>query len=120
LVLRVSGPARVAAGAQANLVVTFTNVGADECWLPLSPETFELAITSGSDRIWASSDCAGWGPESVTAVGAGQTLEWTKVWDRHRSTKCKVSADDLLPGTYVATATWRGGPSARHVMTLTW
>lgn len=120
LVLRLSGPARVKAGTEANLVVTFTNVGADACQLPLNGDTFLLAITSGNDQIWKSTDCAGWGPDSTTVLQPGQTLEWTKTWNRHRSNKCAIVPTDLRPGTYVATASWRGGPSARAVMTLTW
>ncbi len=120
LVLRVSGPERVKAGTQAGLVVTFTNVGTDTCILPLNPQTFLLKITSGTDEIWKSIDCAGWGPDSSTTLAPGQTLEWTMSWNRHRSNKCTVVAGDLLPGTYVATASWRNGPSARHVMILVW
>lgn len=120
LVLRLSGPARVKAGSDANLVTTFTNVGTDACKLPLTTSTFLLAITSGSDQIWKSTDCAGWSPDSATVLQPGQTLEWTMAWNRHRSDKCTVVSGDLRPGTYVATASWRDGPSARLVMTLTW
>lgn len=120
LVLRVSGPARVKAGDEASLVVTFTNIGSEGCILPLNAATFVLRITSGADEIWKSTDCDGWGPDSSTLLAPGQTLEWTKTWNRHRSDRCTVVADDLRPGTYVATATWRQGPTGRHVMTLTW
>ncbi len=120
LVVRLSGPERVKAGTEAGLVTTFTNVGHEACTLPLNSSTFMLKVTSGTDEIWKSTDCVGWGPDSATALAAGQTLEWTTSWNRHRSNKCQVVSGDLRPGTYVATATWRNGPTARHVMILTW
>lgn len=120
LVLRLSGPTRVKAGSEAALVTTITNVGVESCTLPLNSQTFLLQITSGSDLIWSSTSCAGWGPDTSTVLSTGQTFEWTKTWDRRRASKCVVSPSDLLPGTYVATASWRDGPQARHVMTLTW
>lgn len=119
--VEVSGPKQVKVGTTAELVVTTTNASAAPCVLTLSAQTFRLVITSGSDEIWSTRDCPGWGPEGQFTVAPGGNVEWRTTWDRHRSrTGCRVVPDDLLAGTYVATATLTGSTPGRHVMLLVW
>ncbi len=114
LAIAVTGPARVRPGASAEFVVTFASSASAPCTLTLTSATFALVVTSGSDEIWASVDCAGWGPDTQAVVTPGVGYEWHKVWDRHRSDQCRVIDTTLASGTYVATAKLVDGPSAQY------
>lgn len=60
----------------------------------------ELRITSGSDRIWSSTDCAS-GP-ARKKLKRGVPYTRTVTWNRTRSSaKCHETDEKARPGTYV-------------------
>jgi len=120
LSLAVSGPAQVKAGTSAILTVTVTNSGTDTCVFSLD-DRLSLRIVSGTDEIWASSDCPDWTPRPAQlTLPAGGTATWPMTWDRHRSqSPCTVVPTTLNPGTYVANAQFPGVATAQLIFLLT-
>jgi len=109
--------------AKQVFVVTITNSGVADCVLTVTPSTLSLTVTSGSDRIWTTSQCAKWAPTKTVTLTPGKSQEFTIDWPLTRSTaNCGTSAVALKPGTYVATASLTQGSASmtgRQVMTLT-
>lgn len=81
------------------------NGGDGPCRLSIDAKTFELKIYSGTDRIWSTQDCDTWlKPIKNHTLASQQEVDWTQDWPAQRShSGCKL-ADNLRPGTYVATA----------------
>lgn len=78
-----------------------------------------LVVSSGSDRIWGSSDCDAGSDRSPDL--AGGSISAGRRWDRTRTAPgCgHVSGDTVAaPGTYRVVATWGGVSSAPAVFTL--
>lgn len=96
------------AGAQPTFTVRLTNTGDAACLLDAGDAQRQVVITSGSDRIWASSDCASGEPLRLL-LGPGQTDERQVQWDRNRSVEgCTPDQPAAQPGTYQAVLTLAG------------
>ncbi|WP_460860340.1 hypothetical protein [Nocardiopsis coralliicola] len=82
------------------------NTGDQTCTLDLGPDTVELRITSGDDRVFSTRDCAEAEDAEKTELERGVPAEHTVTWDRSRSwDDCRDSgAEAKRPGTYVVTA----------------
>lgn len=119
LKLSVDGSSSVTIGKPTALGITVTNTGQAACTLTLGPTTPSLRVTSGADKIWASGDCAAWGPAASTQLlQPGKAVTWKATWPTVRSNgTCTPSKAELRSGTYVAKATL-GDASARLVMQL--
>lgn len=120
MTIAIAGSNRVKVGVPADLTVSIANTGEAACVQTVQPTAFALTITSGSDEIWSSRDCATYGPSGEVTIQPGTPYLWSTTWNRHRSNKCKIVADDLGAGTYVAVATLGRLSSAKHVMILHW
>lgn len=108
-------------GSSVPLTVTVTNQGKAGCLWDLKTLPVEVTITSGSDRIWSTADCAAGGPSGSHPIAAGKQWHFTVKWPTQRSTSgsCTPASEELGTGTYVATTTVKGGATRKFVMRLT-
>lgn len=100
-----TGPKKATAGKKTTFKLSVINGGDEACKLAVDASTFELKIYSGTDRIWSTGDCAKW-QKSIEqkTLKSEQEIDWSVTWTGERSADgCKL-ADNLHPGTYVATA----------------
>lgn len=87
-------------GEQPRFTVTAVNTGQRTCSYDVGPKALELRVTSGSDRIWSSADCAG--VSDARHLKRGVPYTRTITWNRVRSnSKCKHTDQKAKPGTYV-------------------
>ncbi|HEY5335665.1 MAG TPA: hypothetical protein VIJ71_06555 [Mycobacteriales bacterium] len=107
----------VAAGADVHIVATLSTNGADCSAVgPLS-----VVITSGSDRVWGSTDCSPASTTTTTALADHGSASATRTWDLTRSKPgCATVVGDKTAnaGHYRVTATWAGATSAPYDFTL--
>lgn len=105
-------PTVFAAGALPVFDVTISMDGFTPCKLTASAETSELLITSGSDRIYSSTDC----PNDATINTREFILQpespdevFQATWNRQRSTpECGTATTSPGPGYYWAAVTIQG------------
>ncbi len=97
-------------GALPVFTVTLVNNGADACLVDAGDAQRSLGITSGSDRIWVSTDCVAADAAPLQLLlGAGQSDERQVQWDRNRSAEgCPGGQEAARPGTYQAVLTLAG------------
>jgi hypothetical protein len=118
--LELAGYQKVKQDAKQAFRLAVKNTGRQPCLLDLKPTNFSLTVTSGSDRIWSTDDCAKWVPAKKQPLKAQQAYEFSIQWGVNRSSAgCKESKRLLSPGTYVATATFADGLNARQVFLVT-
>ena len=102
------------AAAQPTLTVLITNIGETSCAIDAGPAQLELLITSGSDRIWSSTDClAADAPERLLLLAAGDadgntTVQWTRI---RSNEQCGSDLPAPRPGWYRAVAKLAGAES---------
>ena len=114
--LSVAGYQKVKQDGKQLFKVAVTNKSSEPCVLDLKPETFTFAITSGTDKIWTTQDCAKWGPTKKTSLKSKKAYEFTVEWPLKRSASgCRNTKDLMRPGTYVGTATLGDALSAKQV-----
>lgn len=96
------------AGALPTFTVRVVNDGDVTCLLDAGDAQRAIVVTSGSDRIWASTDCAT-GDELKLLLEPEQADERQVQWDRNRSVEgCAAGQAAALPGTYQAVLTLGG------------
>lgn len=103
-------------GAQPLFTATMTNTGSVPCLLDAGAR--QIVVTSGSDRIWASTDCGE--AESIQLLLApDQADQRQNQWDRSRSDEaCSTGLPATQPGTYQAVLTLNGVSTDPVVFTL--
>ena len=117
--MSLAGYQKVKQGAKQPFKIVITNTGKVNCVLDLSSTNFGLEVTSGSDRIWSTADCAKWVPAKKTTLKPNKTHEFSVEWGLVRSSAgCKTSKDVVKPGTYVGTATFADSLKGRQVFTI--
>lgn len=120
LKLTMAGYQKLAQGARQPFAVTAKNVGSVPCVLNLTATNFSLTVTSGSDRIWSTADCAKWVPAKKLTLKSQASYQFTITWRLVRSTPtCKTGTSSVKPGTYVGTAVFSDTLRARVVMLIT-
>jgi hypothetical protein len=103
------------AGAQPTFTIRITNTGSTTCLLDAGDAQRQVLITSGSDRIWASTDCAA-GETLQLLLAPDQADERQVQWDRTRSVEgCTPDQPQAQPGTYQAVLAL-GGVSTEPVV----
>ncbi|HEY0188205.1 MAG TPA: hypothetical protein VGC67_12015 [Cellulomonas sp.] len=109
-----------AADAQPLLTVTLVNNGTQSCLVDAGEAQRSIVITSGSDRIWASTDCLAADTASLDLLlSPGQSDERQTQWDRNRSAEsCPGDQSAALAGTYQAVLTFAGVTTDPVVFTL--
>jgi len=86
-------------GEEPLLSMEITNIGAIACSYDVGTRAQEYIISSGSDRIWSSADCALDPTENVMALKPDQTLATTPfAWDRTRSTAESCEGPEVIAG----------------------
>ena len=94
-----------AAGVYPVLTLTLVNTGSTTCRADVGPDTLELRITSGNDRIWSSADCGDAFRAEAVELRRGVPHDVDLTWDRTRSwPDCRDDVVHARPGTYVAKA----------------
>lgn len=114
------GRAGYAADAQPSFVVTVTNTGDSGCTVDVGDASRELLVTSGSDRIWSSLDCAaGEGASRNLLLAAGMSDAHDASWPRVRSDEsCSDALPKPRPGTYKAQVRLNGAESELATFSL--
>lgn len=117
--LGVAGFRSVKLGGKQTFSLSLVNNTAVPCVLNLSPSSYVLKVTSGTDPIWSTADCPKLVPVKKTTLKAGAAYEFKIDWTLQRSQPgCKLVKGNLGAGTYVATATYLGSGNARFVFVL--
>jgi hypothetical protein len=94
--------------ALPTFTLRLTNTGSAACLVDAGEAQRQILVTSGSDRIWASTDCAAPDPLQLL-LAPEQTDERQVQWDRVRSVEgCATGQAEALPGTYQAVLTLAG------------
>ena len=118
--LALAGYQKVKQDATQAFKVGMKNTGAQPCVLDLTASSFSLTVTSGTDRIWTTADCAKWVPAKKQTLKAQQSYEFSIKWGVLRSaTGCKEAKGLLNPGTYVGQAVFADSMNARQVFVVT-
>jgi hypothetical protein len=118
--LALAGYQKVKQNGKQPFKVALTNNGGVPCVLDLKPANFSLTVTSGTDRIWTTDDCAKWVPAKKQTLKQQKAYEFTIEWGIARSgSGCKQAKSLLRPGTYVATALFADTVKARQVFVVT-
>ncbi len=111
-----------AAGATPTFTVTITKAAGSSCTVDAGNAAVEVLVTSGSDRIWSSLDCAvegAEGAERMLLLAEGAQEAASVPWARVRSdATCSSGLPEPRPGTYHAKATLVGAESNDLVFTL--
>jgi len=86
------------------LEISAVNLAEQTCTVDLGPNTVELLIRSGDDRVYSTADCAKAKDAEKVELERGVPERTTVEWDRTRSWKdCRDSKQEAKrPGTYVA------------------
>jgi len=102
-----------AAGSSIAFSLTVTNVGPVPCLVDGGTTNLGVIVTSGEDRVWASTDCPAGEAERPLLLDTGAVERVTVRWDQVRSAPgCPAGQPSALPGTYRAVATLDGGRTA--------
>ncbi len=110
---------RPTGGNPLTFEVSVTNKSTAECTVDLNPESLELKVISGSDRVWTSKHCDSWISATSKKLKPQQTLKMNLTWPGRRSADgCKIKSETLFSGTYVATAQLGTTRSPKYVMRL--
>ncbi|MER3390851.1 MAG: hypothetical protein RJQ01_12600 [Microcella sp.] len=86
---------------QPLLSLTLVNTGAAPCIMDAGSDVQEYVITSGPDRIWASTDCQDPGVAASVVLEPGEEVSTTPFpWSRTRSSPgdCDADRDPVIAG----------------------
>lgn len=108
-----------AAGENPLLTLKVTNGSKVPCEVNLGSSQMEYVITSGSDRIFSSTDCQSDATDLVKTIAPGQSETANFPWDRKRSVEgCKLTEAKPGAGTFVFTARLADKTSPKAVFQL--
>ncbi len=108
VVTPVTDAASYPADQEPLLSFTLLNTGAAPCSLEAGPDVQEFLIVSGSDRIWASTDCQEPGVPAPLVLEPGDEVESTPfAWSRTRSAPDDCDVADDRPSVIAGGATYR-------------
>ncbi len=108
VVTPVTDAASYPADQEPLLSFTLLNTGAAACSLEAGSDVQEFLIVSGSDRIWASTDCQEPGVPAPLVLEPGVEAESTAfAWSRTRSTPDDCATADDRPSVTAGGATYR-------------
>jgi hypothetical protein len=110
-----------AAGENPLLTLKVTNGNKVPCQVNIGTSQMEFLVTSGSDRIFSSTDCQTDPTDLIKTVAPGQSETANFLWERNRSVEgCKLI--DAKPGAggayYVFTARLADKTSPKSVFQL--
>ena len=89
------------AGRDISLVLDISSLETPACTWTMSGKTLALKITSGTDLIWTTTECARAIPQQDLVLRQAQPTRVRLTWDARRSEPgCPVRTAWALPGTY--------------------
>ncbi|TRW44743.1 hypothetical protein FJ693_12200 [Georgenia yuyongxinii] len=102
-------PAVGGSGQPVTFAVGMVNEGEVACLVDAGRAALVLTVTSGSDRVWSSGDCAAEPAERRLLLDAGDRAETTLTWSGARSAPgCAGGQGSSGAGTYRVEATMGG------------
>jgi hypothetical protein len=108
-----------AAGESPLLILKVTNGNKVPCEINIGTSQMEFLVTSGSDRIFSSTDCKADSTDLVKTVAPGQSETANFPWQRNRTVQgCAAIEAKPAVGTYVFTARLASKTSPRAVFKL--
>jgi len=116
----VADAADVAAGVSPTFTITITNTGTGPCLVDAGEAFRQVVVVSGTDRVWASTDCAAADASRRTLLLAGAQADVTQLaWNRIRSAEgCPGGLPAPGAGTYQATVSLAGATAGPAVFVL--
>lgn len=111
----------VKAGSKVTFGVTYINRSHQSCSADVNADDYELRITSGTDRIWSTDDCAKLVRKTATTLKPGEAVVWTITWNGKRSAQgqtCKNRPEMPQPGYYHVTSDLKGARSLDYLLIL--
>jgi hypothetical protein len=108
-----------AAGESPLLILKVTNGNKVPCEINIGTSQMEFLVTSGTDRIFSSTDCQADSTDLVKTVAPGQSETANFPWQRNRTVQgCAPIEAKPAVGTYVFTARLASKTSPRAVFKL--
>jgi hypothetical protein len=94
-----------AAGVNPHFVLNVTNAGPAACLVDVGTTNRGFLVTSGTDRIWSSTDCTTTSP-NVATFKPKDSVSYARNWTRQRSSAagCAAAGTGARPGTYKVVA----------------
>lgn len=111
----------IRAGSKVTFGVAYVNRSDQPCSIKINADDYELRITSGTDRIWSTNDCAKLVRSIATTLKPGDAVVWTITWNGRRSAQgetCKNRPEMPQPGYYHAVSKLKGAPSLDYLLIL--
>jgi hypothetical protein len=89
------------AGRDITLVLDVSSISTPACTWQLSPSSLALKITSGSDLIWTTAECARQIPTQDLVLRQAAPVRVRLTWNAERSEPgCPARTQWAMPGTY--------------------
>jgi hypothetical protein len=108
------------AGRDIRLVLDLSSITSPACYWHLSGRSLALRITSGSDLIWTTVQCARAVPSQDVVLRSTQPTRVTVTWNAKRSEPgCPAMTAWALPGTYHLSVAALGGQPQEATFMLT-
>lgn len=108
-----------AAGESPLLILKVTNGNRVPCEVNIGTSQMEFLVTSGSDRIFSSTDCQSDNTDLVKTIAPGQSESANFPWQRNRTVQgCTAIQAKPAVGTYIFTARLAGKTSPKAVFQL--
>jgi len=108
------------AGRDITLVLDLSSLNTPACTWRLSGKSLALKITSGSDLIWTTTQCAKAIPTQDVVLRQDEPTRVKLTWDARRSEPgCPVQTQWALPGTYHLHVAALAGPPQDVTFLLT-
>lgn len=108
-------------GAKVTFDVTYTNSSKQSCTVSVSPDTYQLTIYSGTDRIWSTEDCVRLVRSAKVTLKPGHAVGWSITWNGKRSQQgatCQNRPETPQAGYYHATSQLKGTAAAGYLLVL--
>lgn len=108
-------------GAKVGFDVSYTNSSNQPCTFSVSPDSYQLTIYSGSDRIWSTADCAKLVHTAKVTLKAGHAVAWSITWNGKRSQQgatCQNRPETPQAGYYHATSQLKDTPAKGYLLVL--
>lgn len=111
----------VSTGQRVTFRQSVINTSSKPCTIKLNPDSYELKIYSGTDRIWSTNDCAKLVPDVSKRVKPDASVAWKTTWNGNRSQQgesCQSRPETPEPGYYYATAQLEGAKPVQFLLVL--
>jgi len=108
-------------GSKVGFDVSYTNTSKQPCTFSVSPDTYQLTISSGNDRIWSTADCAKLVHTAKVNLKPGHSVAWSITWNGKRSQQgatCQNRPEAPQAGYYHATSQLKGTPAQDYLLVL--